>query len=402
GLEWSVDPNQDGDLSDQLHVVNLSLGGGFGTPYELYNKAVSHLSQAGTIVVASAGNSSDVPYIVGSPSTSDEALSVAASIDGSDHNWRFKTVGFFSGDKEIGLAEAFEAQTSKPIAEAGDVKGELVFVGLADKDFSEAESALIKGKVALIDRGVVTFQEKMSRAQAAGAIGVVVAQNRPEAPFTMGGDKKLEILAIMIGQDLGKLLKAELENGAVQVVFQNPKLIEKPELINQITDFSSRGPRSTDLLIKPEITGPGQNIISAAMGEGNGGVKLSGTSMSGPHLAGVMALLSQKFPQLSSRELKSVVMSTSFSVKDKEGRKETVAKQGAGHVSVARALKAQFVTEPSSLTLGLQSITQQKRVVRTLKVKSLFDDQIKLKVSLESSSSSVKLTDSEVLLDPKG
>lgn len=403
GLEWAVDPNLDGDLSDQLDVVNMSLGGGFGTPYELYNKAVGNLSKAGTMVVASAGNSSDVAFIVGSPSTSDEALSVAASIDSSEHNWKFKTVGFLKNNEEIGLAEAQEGQTSKPIAEAGDVRGDLILGGLADKDYSEEEAALMKGRVALIDRGVVTFQEKLNRAQKAGAVGVIVAQNRNEPPFTMGGDKKLEIPAIMITQELSNQLKEAMKDGsAVTVVFQNPKMIEKPELINQITSFSSRGPRSSDLLIKPEITGPGQNIISAAMGEGAAGVKLSGTSMSGPHLAGVMALLKQKFPQSTSQELKSIVMSTSFSVKDKKGQPESVARQGAGQVLVSKALKAQFVTNPVSLSFGLQAIDKQKRVVKNLKLKSLFDDSIKLKVTLETTSTSVQLENSEVTLEPKG
>lgn len=58
-----------------------------------------------------------------------------------------------------------------------------------------------------------------------------------------------------------------------------------------MTAFSSRGPRSIDSLIKPEISGPGANVISAAVGTGNESVQFSGTSMSGPHLAGVMAIL---------------------------------------------------------------------------------------------------------------
>jgi minor extracellular serine protease Vpr len=402
GLEWAVDPNQDGDLSDQLHVVNLSLGGGNGTSYELYNKAVTNLTRAGTVVVASAGNSSDVPFIVGSPSTSDEALSVAASIDSSIHNWKFKTVGFISEEKEIALAEAIEGQTSKPIAEAGEVTGELVFIGLADKDLNEEQSALVKGKVALVDRGVVTFQEKLSRAEKAGAIGVILAQNKDEAPFTMGGDTKLEIPAIMITQALGNLLKEQMKKAPVVAVFQNPKMIEKPELINRITDFSSRGPRSVDLLIKPEITGPGQNIISAAMGLGVEGVKLSGTSMSGPHLAGVMALMKQKFSKLSTKELKSVVMSTSVPVKNDKNLIDTVARQGAGHVDVSRALKAQFVTDPVSLSLGLQQVDKQKKLTRSLRIRSLFDDALKLQVSLETTSAAITLQNSEVSLSALG
>jgi len=33
-IEWAVDPNQDGDLSDHLDVINMSLGSSFGTEYD--------------------------------------------------------------------------------------------------------------------------------------------------------------------------------------------------------------------------------------------------------------------------------------------------------------------------------------------------------------------------------
>ncbi len=45
GLEFAADPNRDLELSDYLHVVNLSLGGGFGQPQILYNEAVKNLTQ---------------------------------------------------------------------------------------------------------------------------------------------------------------------------------------------------------------------------------------------------------------------------------------------------------------------------------------------------------------------
>jgi minor extracellular serine protease Vpr len=97
------------------------------------------------------------------------------------------------------------------------------------------------------------------------------------------------------------------------ISFQSPEKIEKPALIDTITGFSSRGPRSSDALIKPEITAPGSQIISADMGGGNKGVKLSGTSMATPHMAGVMALLMQKEKSTnkSIADLKSLLMNTS-------------------------------------------------------------------------------------------
>ena len=403
GLEWAIDPNQDGNFDDQLQVINLSLGGANGSPYELYNKAVTNLTRMGTFMVASAGNESDVPFIVGSPSTSDEALSVAAQIDHSDHNWRFKTVGFFVNDEKFAVAEALEAAISKPIAEVESAKGEVIYGGVADKDYTAEEAAAIKGKVLLMDRGVVTFQEKLARAEKAGAIAAIVAQNKPEAPFTMGGEGKVEIPAIMISQEMGQKIRAELDKGvAVIADFKNAEVIEKPELIGLITDFSSRGPRSYDLLIKPEITAPGQNIISASMGEGKKAIQMSGTSMSGPHMTGVMALMKQKYPSLTTRELKSVVMSTATTIKNAKGEVESIARQGAGQVNVSRAIKARFVTEPSSMSLGLQQIEKDKKMSTSLRLKSLGDDDMQLHVSLETSSASVSLAEQDVVLKPRG
>ncbi len=403
GLEYAVDPNEDGQFDDQLHVVNLSLGGANGTAYELYNKAVTHLTRMGTFMVASAGNESDVPFIVGSPSTSDEALSVAAQIDHSEHNWRFKTIGFYVGEAKLAIAEAIESALSKPLAEVESLKGELVYGGLADKDYTAEEAAIIKGKVLLVDRGAVTFQEKMARGEKAGAIAVIVAQNKDEPPFTMGGDGKIGIPAVMISQEMGKTLKLELDKEAVVTVdFKNPDMIEKPETIGTMTDFSSRGPRSYDLLIKPEITAPGQNIISAAMGEGTKAVQMSGTSMSGPHAAGAMALMKQRHPVATTRDLKSIVMSTATPIKSASGQIESIARQGAGQMNVGRALKAQFVSEPASFSLGLQQIEKEKRISNSLRLKSLGDDDIQIQISLETSSAAVSLNEQSVTLKPRG
>jgi subtilisin family serine protease len=404
-LEWAADPNQDGQFGDQMDVVNLSLGGQNGSAYELYNKAVANLTKMGTVVVASAGNEGNIPFIVGSPSTADEALSVAAQIDDSDHNWRFKTIGFFEDGKSIGKAEAIEGSSSKPIADLDDAhaQGSLVYAGLADHDYSDDEAKAIQGHVVLIDRGTVTFEQKISRAQKSGAIGVIVAQNRADDPFVMGADTKFEIPAVMISQDLGKTIKAELDKGSVVTVnFKNPDIIEKPQLIAQITDFSSRGPRSYDLLIKPEITGPGLNVISASLGEGTKTVQMSGTSMSGPHVTGVMALMKQKYKKLSVRELKSVVMSTATQIKTDKGVSESVARQGAGQANVARAIQAQFVSEPSAFSLGFQQVEKQKQLSTSLRLKSLSDDDVQLKISLETSSAAVALAGQTVTVKPQG
>ncbi len=380
-LEYSADPNADGDNSDQLDVINMSLGSGYGNPHILYSEAIKNLVNGGTVVVASAGNSGHKDYIVGAPGTTDEALSVAASVDDGEQNWKFNTskIHLGTGDQEqVMLVEAIEAASTKKIADAGNVTGKLVYVGDATVDFTDEQKAALKGNIALIDRGGVTFNEKLVRAASADVSGVVVMNNSAGAPIAMGTTTTFNFPAIMIGQAEGKRIKESLKNPdlaqAVAVIeFQATEKVEKPELIDTLTDFTSKGPRSVDGYLKPEIAAPGNNVISAKMGSGHKAVQMSGTSMAAPHMTGVMALIKQAHVDFSAEELKSVVMGTAKTISEK-GVRYPISLQGAGRVQAERAAKSLIVIEEPSIALGEMAVASRKTVRRNLTVKNVSAD----------------------------
>ncbi len=68
-----------------------------------------------------------------------------------------------------------------------------------------------------------------------------------------------------------------------------------------IADFSSRGPSALDGMVGPDLVAPGVSIRSSVPGGGYESSFWSGTSMAGPHLVGVVALLWAADPTLRGR-----------------------------------------------------------------------------------------------------
>ena len=67
-IDRALDPNQDGNMSDAVDLINMSLGSFYGQPESADTLAVSNAVRAGVVVAVAAGNDGDRPWIVGQPS----------------------------------------------------------------------------------------------------------------------------------------------------------------------------------------------------------------------------------------------------------------------------------------------------------------------------------------------
>jgi hypothetical protein len=122
---------------------------------------------------------------------------------------------------------------------------------------------------------------------------------------------------------------------------------------NQIADFSSRGPTQAGTL-KPDLTAPGVGIVAARHSDGrigppvvDGYTSLDGTSMATPHVAGAAALLRQQHPDLNGTQLKGRLTGSTTPT-----AKLTPFEQGSGRVDVAKLIKQNVTSNPTSLSFG--------------------------------------------------
>jgi hypothetical protein len=107
-----------------------------------------------------------------------------------------------------------------------------------------------------------------------------------------------------------------------------------------ICSFSSRGPSDCDgVTKKPEVVAPGYYVYSCY---NNGGyTRMSGTSMAGPHVAGVVALMRQANPNADVQTIKQVLMNTARD----EGTTGEDNDYGWGCIDAYEAVLAVMVTD---------------------------------------------------------
>lgn len=122
---------------------------------------------------------------------------------------------------------------------------------------------------------------------------------------------------------------------------------------NRIAEFSSRGPTKAGTL-KPDLTAPGVGIVAALHSAGrigppvaDGYTSLDGTSMATPHVAGAAALVRQQHPDLTGSQLKARLTGSTTPTAEL-----SPFEQGSGRVDVAKLIRQNVTSNPTSLSFG--------------------------------------------------
>lgn len=384
-LEAAMDPNGDGDSSDRVDVINMSLGGEFGDTYIgggtqfLIQQAV----EAGVNVVISAGNDGDHPFRIGGPSTTPNALSVGAMTHPA--NDIAVASGTIAGEETIIQPSGFGPQTAFVMT---DADAEVVYPDENQDGCVEFSAETdFTGKAVIIDRGACNFTQKVLSAQNRGAAFVFIANNTDDGtPAPMGGfDAEVTIPNVGINFAAGAAMKAALTAGELPTYNIE---VERKVTAGAVASFSSRGP-SMDGLLKPEITAPGTAIMVAATGTQDQLAPATGTSFSGPITAGAVALVREAHPERSALEIKATIMNAAdlnVTVEplslNPDSPLAPISLIGAGLVDVEKAVNLPvaawvedtiFDTKQAALSFGLERMTEVTSFTKTVTLKNFSD-----------------------------
>ncbi|HTE41623.1 MAG TPA: S8 family serine peptidase, partial [Steroidobacteraceae bacterium] len=238
-IEWAMDPNADGDMTDHLDVINMSLGGAFGNAADPTTISANNAARAGIIVVTSAGNEGATPYVTGSPGAASSAISTAANTPGGRLYAKFTVV---TPAALAGAYPTLEGSGPVQLKDIGPITGNLVAAIPLTGCTPLTNAAQVAGNIVLIARGTCNFTVKYLTAQAAGAKALVVYNSGPppgagEDPIVMGApDPTITIPGVMISYTIGKTLST---TAGVSVRLEAAL---DPTQDDRITDFSSQGP----------------------------------------------------------------------------------------------------------------------------------------------------------------
>ena len=305
---------------EEMDIINLSLGGGSNTETDASSFALNNAMMAGTIAVSATGNSGPNRETIGTPATS--RLGIAVGNTTNPEKLHYAEVSVTVGDYNLTKQLPLMATTfGKDVATQLSGEFDLVAIpGVGNP--SDFDGIDVEGKIALIARGSIAFVDKIENARANGAVGTIIhnfagGSNAPDISNVFLGDSFEFIPTFDMSQTDGDAIRAALATGEGNVSFNSFGSVTT--LGDEVNSSSSRGPTNPNFDIKPDVSAPGTNIMSAIpmykvdfpdADYTEAYARKTGTSMATPHIAGIAALVKQANPDWNAFDVKVAISNT--------------------------------------------------------------------------------------------
>jgi hypothetical protein len=323
---------------------------------------VSRIVADGTPCTLSAGNGGDDGLFAGEAAADGLGVIAVGSIDNIDTP-TFLSYGKYQVDNsttsEFGYAPSDIGMPKVTLPLFLLTKNTTVVDDACDP--LPADTPNLAGKLVLIRRGTCIFDDKVANAQAFGAEYIMFYSNaRGPVPTTITVPDILGVAMVSAAQGVS-WVESLLAGSAIQVTIDSFAVRYSHSANNQtggyMSTYSSWYPNN-EAYVKPAISGPGGDILSTLPLNMNGGYGvLSGTSMSTPFVAGVVALMKQARPDLTAEDIYAILGTTGSPVNWNDGDKTydylaPVVQQGGGAVNAYAAVHTSSVLNVGNLAFN--------------------------------------------------
>ncbi|OLN81433.1 Minor extracellular protease vpr 12 [Colletotrichum chlorophyti] len=351
---------------DGSNIITASIGGPSGWTEEPWAATVSRIVEAGVPCTVSAGNSGSEGIFFASTAASGKHVTAVASFD----NIITPAVLIEASYAVDGGEAAKFAYTPGEPGKWADVSLPLwatsydaTSAAALGCDPYPADTPDLSGKIVLVRRGTCTFVAKVQNAVAKGAKYVMLYNNAPGASAVTAAVPGLEGVGMVTPETGAIWLKALAAGSEVVLSLSDP---EKGEQVlfqfnntatgGSVSSFSSWGP-NWDAYLKPQFGAIGGNVLATYPRALGSYAVLSGTSMSCPQTAGIVALIAEVRKTLDPATIENLLSAHANPVKFNYGTGPAellapVPQQGAGLVQAYDAAYSTVLLSVSSLSFN--------------------------------------------------